>query len=143
MSKFIESANSRETSVELMEAILYVAGSEEAAARLWEEPTEAEALAVWERVTKNGLIDSTDFDWGAAGANWATALGIVRSGYAIVDQFSHLNGTDAGREAVEEYESAAKAGKDHDEAQIMASNVLQRAGYNVNSKGGVTIRAAE
>lgn len=77
MSKFIESAASRDTSVELMEAILYVAGSEDAAVRVWEEPTEPEALAVWERVTKNGLNDSTDFVWGAAGSNWASAMGIT------------------------------------------------------------------
>ena len=51
MSKFIESSESRETSVELMEAILYVAGSEDAAERVWEDPTAAEALAIWERVT--------------------------------------------------------------------------------------------
>jgi hypothetical protein len=76
MSNFIESANSRETSAELMEAILYVAGSEGAAVRVWEEPTEAEALAIWERVTKNGLLDSTDFCWGVAGSGWAKALGV-------------------------------------------------------------------
>lgn len=63
--------------------------------------------------------------------------------FQIVDRFSHLNDTDAGREAIDEYQRAMEAGKDHDEAEIMASNVLQRAGFNVNSKGGVTIRAAE
>ena len=78
MSNFIESANSRETSVELMEAILYVADKSEAAAvRIWEEPTQAEALAIWERVTKNGLIDSADFCWGAAGSRWAHDMGVA------------------------------------------------------------------
>ena len=63
--------------------------------------------------------------------------------FQITDRFSHLNDTDAGREALKEYERAIESGKDHDEAEIMASNVMQRAGFNVNSKGGITIRASE
>ena len=63
--------------------------------------------------------------------------------FQIIDRFSHLNDTEAGREAIDEYERAIESGKDHDEAEIIASNVLQRAGYNVNAKGGVTIAAAE
>lgn len=78
MSKFIESADSRDTSVELMEAILYVAGNETNAVRVWEEPTATEALAIWERVTKNGLLESSDFCWGVAGSRWAEELGVVQ-----------------------------------------------------------------
>lgn len=72
MTTFIESAASRETSVELMEAIYFVAGRNDAdAVRVWEDPTEAELLAIWERATKNGLVSADEFCWGASGANWA------------------------------------------------------------------------
>ena len=72
MSKFIESANSRETSPEIMEACLWLArDDEDAAVRIWEDPTEPELLAIWERVTNNGLIPSEDFCFGAAGSQWA------------------------------------------------------------------------
>lgn len=74
--QFIATANSRETSPEVMEAIAVLARDESEAARIWEEPTEAEALAIWERVTKNGLLASSDFVWGAAGAGWAGQLGL-------------------------------------------------------------------
>ena len=73
---FIETAASRETSNEIMEAIRAVAGSESAAVRVWEEPTYEESLAVWERVTNNGMRPSTDYCWGAAGSGWAAAAGI-------------------------------------------------------------------
>ena len=71
VGQFVDGADSRETSVELMEAIRYVAGSNEAAVRVWENPSEPEMLAIWERVTKNGLVPSADFCWGAAGSQWA------------------------------------------------------------------------
>ena len=71
MSKFIDSANSRETDPAIMEAILYVADGDEAdAVRIWEEPNREELLAIWERVTRNGLHDATDFYWGSAGSDW-------------------------------------------------------------------------
>lgn len=76
VADFLSTAASRETSRELMEAILAVAGDESRAVRVWDEPTEAEALAIWERVTKNGLVDSDEFVWGAAGSGWAKALGV-------------------------------------------------------------------
>jgi len=76
MATFIESAESRETSPELMAAILYVAGNnDDEAVRVWKEPAPHELLAVWERVTKNGLIESTEFCWGASGSNWAEGFG--------------------------------------------------------------------
>ncbi|MFT0137264.1 YccJ family protein [Alcanivoracaceae bacterium MT1] len=73
MSKFIESAASRETSVELMEAILEVAGGDEAIAeQIWEDGARDEELvAIIEIVTKNGVHETTDFCWGAAGTDWA------------------------------------------------------------------------
>ena len=52
---------------------------------------------------------------------------------------AHFADCQAGIDALEEYTVARERGKDHIEATIMASNVLQRAGYNVNAKGGVSI----
>lgn len=75
MTNFIETADSRETSTEIMEAILYVAGGNETeAVRVWEAPTEAEMIAIWERATKNGLVDDTEFCWGASGPDWASDI---------------------------------------------------------------------
>lgn len=74
MSAFIDSAASRETSVELMEAILFAAGgSEEKALAIWENgPTDSELVCIVERVTKNGMHETTDFFWGSAGDSWET-----------------------------------------------------------------------
>lgn len=52
---------------------------------------------------------------------------------------AHFADCQAGIDALEEYTVARERGNDHIEATIMASNVLQRAGYNVNAKGGVSI----
>jgi len=73
MSNFVNLADSRETSVELMEAILAAAGNDEALALDIREngPDSAHLSAIIEIVTKNGLYDTTDFVWGAAGTNWA------------------------------------------------------------------------
>lgn len=72
MSKFIETAASRETSTELMEAILKVAnGDESEAERIWEDASDAELVAIVEIVTNNGMYETTDFVWGSAGEAWA------------------------------------------------------------------------
>lgn len=72
MKSFSETADSRETSREIMEAILFVAnGDESAAERIWADPTDAELIAIQERATKNGLIDATELYWGAASNRWA------------------------------------------------------------------------
>ncbi len=52
---------------------------------------------------------------------------------------SILTDTEAGRAALDEYTAARESGQSHDQAEMVASNVLQRAGYNVNARGGVTI----
>jgi hypothetical protein len=62
--------------------------------------------------------------------------------YRIVDRYSHLNDTDAGRAALSEYEGALARGLDDDQAEVIASNALQSAGYNVNHTGGVSIESA-
>lgn len=76
MSNFIESAESRETSRELMEAILKVAGrDEEKAKQIWEDgPDSGELVCIIEIVTKNGIYETTDFYWGEAGHNWESEL---------------------------------------------------------------------
>lgn len=61
---------------------------------------------------------------------------------AIIDRYSHLNMTDAGREAVGDYLAAIEAGHSHCEAEIIGSNTLQRAGYGVNETGGASFAAA-
>lgn len=76
MTDFLSTAASRETSPELMEAILFAAGGDEAAAEeIWTDgPNDAELVCIVERVTKNGLRETTDFCWGAEGSNWASAF---------------------------------------------------------------------
>jgi hypothetical protein len=72
-AKFIASADSRETSPEIMEAIVFFARDLKEAEDLWNgdgfgricNPSD-----MWEHVTKNGLRDATDFCWGASGTAW-------------------------------------------------------------------------
>jgi hypothetical protein len=74
MSIFLKSADARETSMQIMEAIWTISRRDEAAAeRIWAEPDGAELIAIWEIVTKNGLIDEGAFFWGAAGNDWNAA----------------------------------------------------------------------
>jgi len=70
---FIASADSRETSREIMEAIAWFVKDEAEAEALWNgdwlwnicTPTD-----LWRRVTKDGLLEATDFFWGASGPRW-------------------------------------------------------------------------
>lgn len=71
MENFINSADSRETSTEIMEAIAWLAETEEQAERIWKDPSDSELVAIIERVTGNGREDASDFCWGAAGDQWA------------------------------------------------------------------------
>ena len=52
--------------------------------------------------------------------------------YAIQGHFDYINGTDAGDEAINTLIRARFDGKSDIEAEVMACNILQRAGYNVN-----------
>jgi hypothetical protein len=73
--KFLETADSRETSIELMASILAVAdGNEAQAVRIWEDPSEDEMRAIYARVTQNGLHDASEFCWGAQGSKWANNI---------------------------------------------------------------------
>lgn len=60
----------------------------------------------------------------------------------IYGRFEHLGDTDAGREAVAVYIDAIERGECEAEAEGVANNVLQRAGYNVNAHGGASYRVA-
>jgi hypothetical protein len=60
----------------------------------------------------------------------------------IYGRFEHLADTDAGALAVEEYLSSIERGESAIEADTVASNVLQRAGFGVNAAGGVSVRVA-
>ena len=73
MTNFVDTADSRETSRELMVAILQVAGGDEDRAEsIWENgPNDAEMAEIVKIVTQNGMYETTDFVWGAAGENWA------------------------------------------------------------------------
>lgn len=53
-----------------------------------------------------------------------------------------LNKSEAGKAACAEYVGAILAGTNLADAEIRGSNVLQRAGYNVNATGGVSFRLA-
>jgi hypothetical protein len=59
-ASFIATAASRETSVEIMEAIAALACSEIEAARIWDAPTAEELAAIAVLVTR----DADDFFWG-------------------------------------------------------------------------------
>lgn len=79
MTTFLDTADSRQTSPELLAAILYVAGGNEALAeQIWRDgPDEDEIVSIIEIVTGNGLVPTTDFCWGVNGPYWAeTACGI-------------------------------------------------------------------
>lgn len=58
----------------------------------------------------------------------------------IYGRFSSLNTTDIGREACQEYAARLAEGRGETQAEVFASNVLQRAGYNVNAAGGADFR---
>jgi hypothetical protein len=80
MTTFLETAEIRKTSPEIMEAILAVAGGDEKTAeRVWDSPTPEEGIAIWERVTGNGSRDDREYYWGAYGDRWAYDLGINSS----------------------------------------------------------------
>jgi hypothetical protein len=70
---FIATADSRETSPEIMEAIAFFARNKAEAEALWNGGGLGKICNphdLWERVTKNGLRDADEFFWGAAGNGW-------------------------------------------------------------------------
>lgn len=61
--------------------------------------------------------------------------------YQIIDRYSDLGTCDERAEWIEEYIGAIDRGCSHEEAEVLASNCAQRAGYNVNRTGGLSISA--
>jgi len=65
MEKNLEKwAESRNTSIEVAEAIWNLTDDSSEKQQIWEDPTPEEIIAIWERVTMNGLLDGADFWWG-------------------------------------------------------------------------------
>jgi len=89
MTSFIQSAESCETSPELMEAILQVArGCETAAEFIWENgPTDAQLCAIVEIVTNNGMYETTDFCWGASGYEWVDYYQSFRAKLDLTEEY--------------------------------------------------------
>lgn len=59
------------TSPAILAAIEWLAdGDAEKEHRIWQDPTNEELIAIWERVTQNGLTPTSDFEWGESGTNW-------------------------------------------------------------------------
>lgn len=68
---FVASAERGETSMEIVVALLEIAGYNlDLAAAYWADPSDTIITNVYEIVTKNGLIDGGGFFWGAAGNTW-------------------------------------------------------------------------
>lgn len=65
----------------------------------------------------------------------------ITAQFAPID--AHFADCEAGRQALAEYIAARERGVARIDADILASNILQRAGYNVNAKGGVSIDTDE
>lgn len=89
-------ADPRETSIEVAEAIWWLAGVQtdaeraafpvalgntapspaDEAQRIWNDPTREEWLAVWGRVTGNGLRSGHDYRWGVSALGDEFASGV-------------------------------------------------------------------
>lgn len=68
--QFVSESDSRETSPEIMNAIADLADSYDEAVAIWEDGHSWCIPAIVEKVTKNGMYETTDFVWGAAGETW-------------------------------------------------------------------------
>jgi hypothetical protein len=74
---FIATADSRETSREIMEAIAFFARDAAEADALWNGDgfgTTFTEVEFWEHVTGNGARSSLEFYWGALGSDWWDAI---------------------------------------------------------------------
>jgi hypothetical protein len=70
---FIATADSRETSPEIMQAIAFFARDISEADDLWNGDGFGRICNLshlWEHVTNNGRLDPSEFCWGAAGHQW-------------------------------------------------------------------------
>lgn len=69
------------------------------------------------------------------------AMGNLNARFSAAHEY--FGSIKAGRDALATYTYWRSEGRSHDEAEILASNVLQRAGYNVNARGGISIDTDE
>lgn len=72
-ASFIASADSRETSREIMEAIAFFARDEKEAEALWNGDgfgVVCHPSDLWEHVTGNGQREASEYFWGASGNRW-------------------------------------------------------------------------
>ena len=86
---FIATADSRETSREIMEAIAFFARDEAEAVALWEGDgfgTVCDPSDIWEHVTGNGRRDADEFCWGAAGHNWWEHIQVAERVTPVAEQ---------------------------------------------------------
>lgn len=80
---FIASAASRETSTEIMQAIVFFARDLAEAETLWNGDgfgTICNPSDLWEHVTGNGLRDASDYFWGSEGNRWWATLSVAPDG---------------------------------------------------------------
>jgi hypothetical protein len=67
---FLDEADSRETSMPIMLAIMFLARyDEEEAVRIWQDPTTHEIHAIRRKITYDGG-NYKEMCWGAAGTQW-------------------------------------------------------------------------
>lgn len=75
MKTFLKSSDSLQTDQAILDAIWQLSGQNEAMAmNFWQEPSAGLICHIAEIVTKNGMIDSKEFCWGACGNDWEFLL---------------------------------------------------------------------
>ncbi len=74
MQDFISTTASLTTSVDIIDAITYIAPDEEEAVRIWDESTRQEVIAIWLLVMRDGEISSDNCFWGALGTCWGDEI---------------------------------------------------------------------
>ena len=94
----------------------------------------------------NGILNVEEDDYAPKLIGNLVIMGlsasIIREGevkYKFSPQNSYFTDTRIGNAAMDEFMSALQNGADHNQAELAASNYLQRNGYNVNARGGVSI----
>ena len=64
----------------------------------------------------------------------------IMNKFEIYDRYQDIGTEEERQEWLDEYEGALDRGCSHEESEVIASNFAQRAGYNVNKTGGLSIR---
>ena len=137
-AEFIATANSRNTSPEIMEAIAFLARNAAEAEAIWEGDRlgESELLAIWEHATGNGFRDASALFWGAAGNDWAQHIcpryiGITPQAHAVFEEW--LTGVLKHPENAERHADALIAQQDWS-----ASTIIEVSGFHTASGNPIT-----